>query len=144
MALEFYKKGQGYYTRLGTAIGAGVLTVLGCWSLYDKLSGITTGNIVTTNVKVWIQTGIPAVLFVVLGWLIFKAVNVPRYADFMIATEGEMKKVSWSTKKEIVTSTKVVIFTVIILAVLLAVVDFGFAKLFAWIGVLKIMVIGGD
>jgi preprotein translocase subunit SecE len=144
MALEFYKRGQGYYTRLGTALGSGLLAVLGCWALYNRLGGITTGNIVTANVKTWIQTGIPTVLFLVLGWVIFKAVNVPRYADFMIATEGEMKKVSWSTRKEIVTSTRVVIFTVLLMSILLAVVDYGFAKLFTWMHVLKIIVIGGD
>ncbi|MBN1846041.1 MAG: preprotein translocase subunit SecE [Sedimentisphaerales bacterium] len=139
MALEFYKKGQGYYTRLGTAIGAGVLAVLGCYSLYQKLDAITPGDTITPNVKVWLRAGIPAAVFAVLGWLVFKIVNSPRSADFMIATEGEMKKVSWSSKKEVINSTKVVIVTVIILSVLLAVVDFGFAKLFQWIGVLKVM-----
>ena len=134
MALEFYKRGQGYYTRLGTAIGTGVLLVLGCWALYNRLDGITTGSIVTASVKTWIQVGVPTAVFLGCAYVIFRALNVPRYADFMIATEGEMKKVSWSTKKEIVTSTKVVIFTVILVAVLLAVVDMFFARILTWIG----------
>jgi len=139
MGIQFYKKGQGYYTRLGTALGGGVLSALGCWSLYGKLGGLRTGNVVTANLKGWIQAGVPAVLFAVLCWVIFKLVNTPRYADFMIATEGEMKKVSWSTKKELISSTKVVIFTVIVMAILLAVVDLGFANLFKTVGVLKII-----
>ena len=141
MGLKIYKKGQGYYTRMGTAIGAGFLAALGCWSLYSKLEGISAGEgeLISSNVKSWIQAGVPAALFLGLGWLIFKLVNTPRFADFMIATEGEMKKVSWSTKKEIITSTKVVIITVFILAFMLAVVDYGFAKIFEWVGVLKVM-----
>jgi len=134
MGLEFYKKEQGYYTRMGIALGLGLLSVLGCWSLYNKLDGITS---LTPTAKVWVQAGVPAVLFLVLGWAIYKVLNTPKYADFMIATEGEMKKVSWSSKKEIITSTKVVIWTVLILSVLLAAVDFGFQVLFRFIHVLK-------
>jgi len=119
---------------MGIALGLGLLSVLGCWSLYNKLDGITS---LTPTAKVWVQAGVPAVLFLVLGWAIYKVLNTPKYADFMIATEGEMKKVSCSSKKEIITSTKVVIWTVLILSVLLAAVDFGFQVLFRFIHVLK-------
>ena len=110
---SFIKKDRGYYTRLGTALGIGLIAVLGCATLYQGLEGITTGEVVTPDVKVWIRAGVPAVLFLVFAWIVFKIVNTPRLADFMIATEGEMKKVSWSTKKEIATSTKVVLVTVL-------------------------------
>jgi len=105
-------------------------------ALYNTLDGLTFEN---ANLKSWIRAGVPAVSFVVLGWAIFKAVNMPKFADFMIQTEGEMKKVSWSSRKEIMASTKIVIVTVVILAIILAVVDFGFAELFQKIGVLKVM-----
>jgi preprotein translocase subunit SecE len=139
MSWEIYKKSQGYYTRVGTVIGAGLLAALGCYALYSKLDGIIPGKTITPVVKAWIQAGVPAVLFGVLGWAIFKAVNMPKWADFMIATEGEMKKVSWSSKKEIVTSTKVVILTVIVMAILLTLVDVGFTWVFTKIGVLQVM-----
>ena len=139
MGLEFYKKGQGYYTRLGTALGGGILSGLGCYALYNKLEGLATGETITPSAKSWIQAGVPALLFAVLCWAIFKLVNKARFADFMIATEGEMKKVSWSTKKEIYSSTKVVIFSVIIMSILLALVDVGFARLFQIVGVLKVI-----
>lgn len=137
MALKFYKKGQGYYTRLGTAIGVGILSALGCFALYNKLSGIRTGETITPAAKTWLQAGVPVLLLAVLAWVIFKIVNSPRCADFMIATEGEMKKVSWSSRKEIIGSTKVVIVTVLIMAILLAAVDWGFANFFQTVGVLK-------
>ncbi|MFQ6049008.1 MAG: preprotein translocase subunit SecE [Phycisphaerae bacterium] len=57
----------------------------------------------------------------------------------MIATEGEMKKVSWSTRREVIGSTKVVIAVVIMLAVMLFVVDTVFAVFFNFIDVLKIL-----
>jgi preprotein translocase SecE subunit len=55
----------------------------------------------------------------------------------MIATEGEMKKVNWSTRREIIGSTKVVILFTILLAVILFTVDIVFMTFFAWIGVLR-------
>jgi preprotein translocase subunit SecE len=139
MALKFYKKGQGYYTRMGTALAGALISALGSYALYNKLDGLRTDGMLTANAKAWIQAGVPVVVFGVLCWAIFKLVNNVRFADFLIATEGEMKKVSWSTKKEIIASTKVVVITVFILAFLLAMVDFSFANLFEWIGVLEVM-----
>ncbi|MCH7993750.1 MAG: preprotein translocase subunit SecE [Planctomycetes bacterium] len=55
----------------------------------------------------------------------------------MIATEGEMKKVSWSSKEEVIGSTKVVIMFTFMLALFLFVVDMVFQQVFKWIGVLK-------
>ena len=131
MALEIYKKGQGFYTRGGTALGTGLMTALGCWALYTKLDGITG---LKSETKILIQAGVPLIMFLALSWIIYKILNKARVADFMIATEGEMKKVSWSSKKEIITSTKVVIYTVIFLAVMLFAVDFCFRIMFAQMG----------
>jgi preprotein translocase subunit SecE len=74
---------------------------------------------------------VPAVLFVALGLLIFWLVNKPSVADFMVAAEGEMKKVSWSSKKEIAVSTFVVIVVVILMAALLGVTDLSFKLFFS-------------
>jgi len=49
--------------------------------------------------------------------------NKPKAADFLIATESEMKKVSWSNKAELVGSTIVVVVTVFLLAVFIFVMD---------------------
>ena len=73
---------------------------------------------------------VPAGLFVVLGFLIFWLVNKPSVADFMIAAESEMKKVSWSSRKEIAVSTFIVIVLVTLLAVFLGVTDLGFQMFF--------------
>jgi preprotein translocase SecE subunit len=49
----------------------------------------------------------------------------------MVAAEGEMKKVSWSSKKEIAVSTFVVIVVVILMAALLGVTDLSFKLFFS-------------
>lgn len=119
--LNIYKRNQGKYTRITTFVAAMVLGAWGCHSLMGKLYYLDSA---------YMQFGIPLVLFVALGFLMFMVVNRPKTADFFISTEGEMKKVSWSSKKEIIGSTKVVIVTTFLMAGLLFLVDFIFANLF--------------
>jgi len=115
MALEIYKHGQGKYTRLWSGVGAAVIIGLGCYRLYEKL-GVLTNNL-------WLQTMIPTVVFVVLAGSVFWAINRPSIADFMIAAEGEVKKVSWSSRQEIAVSTFIVMVVVVFLALLLGTSD---------------------
>ena len=122
MAFEIYKRGQGKYTRLCSAFGAAIIAGLGCLQLYKKLEG--------TDFGLWVETMVSAGLLVALFLLIFWLVNKPSIADFMIAAEGEMKKVSWSSKREIAVSTFIVILVVIFMAVLLGVVDLSFQLFF--------------
>jgi hypothetical protein len=42
--LRFYKPGQGYYTRMGTAIGAGILITWGAFFLLDELNALLDPN----------------------------------------------------------------------------------------------------
>ena len=82
--------------------------------------------------------GIPIAFAVVVGGLAWFFIYGHRgTGDFMIATEGEMKKVSWSSKEEVIGSTKVVILFTFMLALFLFVVDVVFQQAFKWIGVLK-------
>jgi len=55
-------------------------------------------------------------------------------AEFMIMTESEMRKVTWPSRKEVISSTRIVILITLILGVLLALVDVGFVQLFHLIG----------
>ncbi len=126
MVFDVYKRGQGKYTRLCSAFGAALVVGLGCYQLYKKLDAWDFG--------LWTKTMVPAGLFVALGLLIFWLVgNKVSIADFMIAAEGEMKKVSWSSRKEIAVSTFIVIAVVIIMATLLGATDLGFRTFFVWL-----------
>jgi len=121
MLFDIYKRGQGKYTRLCSAFGVAIIAGLGCLQLYRKLQA--------TDLGLWVETMVPAGLLVALCILFFWLINKASVADFMIAAEGEMKKVSWSSRKEIAVSTFIVIVVVIIMAALLGVTDFSF-KLF--------------
>jgi preprotein translocase SecE subunit len=71
----------------------------------------------------YIQYCVPLAVFLVGAYFIFILVNKERFADFLIATESEMKKVSWPTREELLGSTAVVIATVVILAVIIWLAD---------------------
>ena len=81
----------------------------------------------------WVSTLAPVGLFVVLAVFLLWLVNKASVADFMIASEGEMKKVSWSSRQEIAVSTLIVIVVVVLVAVLLGVTDITFRTFFSWI-----------
>ena len=131
MALfQIYKRGQGRYARTITFVSSLVIAIGGAVALSDKLGGysLTQGPIV--------RYGVPSLMVVAIGLAMFWIVNRTKSADFLIATEGEMKKVSWSSRKEIVGSTKVVIVATFIMAGILYTVDTGFAVLFTLMGVM--------
>ncbi|MDO8302499.1 MAG: preprotein translocase subunit SecE [Sedimentisphaerales bacterium] len=134
MSWKIYKSGQGYYTRLISAITAGVVVALGCYQLWRKLGAIDFGS---ANTNVLVTTLVPLAVFSGFGWLIYWLVNKPVVADFMISAEGEMKKVSWSSRKEIIASTTVVIVVVIAMSSLMAATDVFFQIFFRAIGVLQ-------
>jgi len=125
MMFNIYKRGQGKYTRLGSAFGLAIIIVLGCLQLYRKLQAVDIG--------LWGETMVPVGLFVVLSLLLFWIVNKPSISDFMIAAEGEMKKVSWSSRREIAVSTFIVIVVVILMAALLGITDLSFQLFFSWL-----------
>jgi preprotein translocase subunit SecE len=120
-----YKPGQGRYTRLYSGFGLAVIAGLGCWQLYRKLEANDLG--------LWIQTMVPTGLFLTAAVIAFWLVNKPSVADFMIAAEGELKKVNWSSRHEIAVSTFIVILVSIVLSVLLGATDFSFQLLFNWL-----------
>jgi preprotein translocase subunit SecE len=67
----------------------------------------------------------------------FKIMNKPTNADFLIATDSEMKKVNWTSKAELIGSTKIVILFVFLITVLLFVIDILFGYVFYFLKVLK-------
>ncbi len=59
---------------------------------------------------------IPGVLLIVGVWGTYCAVNVPGFADFLIAVEAEMNKVSWPTRGELFRASMVVLILIFALA----------------------------
>jgi preprotein translocase subunit SecE len=127
MLIEKYKWGQGKTTRLYTAVTVAILAAIGCWRVYQKLSASMD---VTTPIGLWLTVTVPLGIFVLIVFLLYWLLNKPMAADFLIAAEGELKKVSFSSKHEIAVSTFVVIVVVILTALMLGVADFCFNLFF--------------
>ena len=124
---SIYKPGQGKYVRWGTVGGIGVIVLVGAAWLGEhelKPYGVPAQ---ATGIMIWIALGAIAA---------FWAVNKPSLAEFMIMTESEMRKVTWPSRRALISSTKVVIFMTLLLAGLLWVVDVGFKALFEWMHIL--------
>jgi preprotein translocase SecE subunit len=117
-----YKPGQGKYSRLGTGFTVAIIVGIGCYRLYQMLGA--------SDLSLWITTMVPAVIFVALSVVTYWLLNKPAVADFLIAAEGELKKVNWSSRKEVAVSTFVVIVVVLLMAALLGTTDFVFQLIF--------------
>ena len=129
-----YKKGQGYWTRMGTAIGAALLGVMIAFEIYDKLPTFMKGE---PNHDRHIALTIAIIFLAAYSGFAYWYTNKPSTVDFLIATDSEMKKVNWATRKELVGSTKIVIVFMFLIAMYLFVCDLVFGGFFHLIHVLK-------
>jgi preprotein translocase subunit SecE len=125
---DVYKASQGWYARLWTALGLGALVLAGLYTLFLRISDTTSRTV---------SLAVPTTLAALFGWFIFRLVQYPPFADFLIATEAEMKKISWATWPELKRATLVVVVTVLLMAVYLFGVDLIWQALLKAIGVLR-------
>jgi preprotein translocase subunit SecE len=124
-----YKKGQGHWTRMGTLGGAVLIGVVTGQFLWSQRAELNISDRVT-----YFIVGIFALVYAAVA---FYLLNRPTNVDFLIATDSEMKKVNWTTRKELIGSTRVVILFMFLIAVVLFLYDLLFHTFFWWIGVLK-------
>jgi len=130
-----YKPGQGYYTRMGTVVGVSIVSLLGILWMWEYMKGWKVGGV---N-PLYVATAGAIVIGAVITYIMYLLVFVkPKTVDFLIATEGEMKKVNWSTRREVVGSTTAVIVTAIVIAVFCFGIDRAFFWFFAQIKVLDV------
>jgi preprotein translocase SecE subunit len=127
-----YKPGQGKWLRWGTVAGATLVAGLGAgWLGYYEPHLATAGE----YALVW--RVLAATLWLLLwAWLTFWFVNNPKWAEFLIMTESEMRKVAWPSRRDVINATKVVILLTFGLGGILWIVDVGFLGLFKWIGIM--------
>jgi preprotein translocase subunit SecE len=118
---SLYKPKQGRIVRQLTCLAIWLACWLGGWQLYEAMgawgSPSSTGNAAGfwRSARYWLPLSLVA-----LGmWFGYRVVNWPKFADFLIAVEAEMSKVSWPTKTELYRASMVVIFTMAFLAILL-------------------------
>jgi len=132
-----YKPGQGYWTRMGTAAAAVLIALLTAHFLYQNLpTWLIKMGVAQTAAKptsIYIITA----LAIAFGLFVWYMMNKPNNADFLIATDSEMKKVNWTSRRELIGSTKVVIIFMFLIAFLLFAFDIVFGYMFYFLDVLK-------
>lgn len=139
MSYGLYKPGQGYWTRVMTAVGAGMIALAAAVWLWPQLGAI---RIQKFDV-IYLQAGAASVIIVIATALIYWLVGLSHKAvEFFIATEGEMQKVNWSSRREVIGSTYVVIGVSLTIAAVLFITDLAFAKFFQVINVLQTSPVG--
>jgi preprotein translocase subunit SecE len=124
---DLYKPMQGWYARIYTAAGLGLIAAAGVWRIHEASVEYTLG---------W-RLGLPIVFAALLGWIVFRIIEFPPFAEFLIATSGEMNKVSWTSKDDLIRATTVVLSTVVVMAVFLYFVDALWTFILRLIGVLQ-------
>ena len=128
-----YKKDQGRLARMAVFWILTALTFYGCSSMRAELSARFEGlgrPMIASVPEVPILgldlTGAFMIaLFVFIGtvFVMYRFIETPKYADLLIETESELRKVTWPTPKEVVNSSLVVIFSVLFLMAFLAGAD---------------------
>lgn len=87
----------------------------------------------------YLQAGLASTIVLIGAIALFIYVGSHRKSvDFLINTDGEMKKVNWSTKREIIGSTQVVIVAAFLIAALLFGIDKMFSEFFRLVDVLQV------
>jgi len=140
-----YKRSQGQRVRRWTIIG--ILALAGCGVFLMMNRGVGSVGLKEWSVLVPFAGGrsivllkdlqftLPLLVTVASLWLAYRVVNVPVFADFLIATEAEMNKVSWTSRHRLVQDTVVVLVTVVLLTTFLFVVDVVWNQVLTRVGV---------
>ena len=127
LSFSVYKRNQGRVTRQVTFAAFAIALAVGVWRLSQLLpvwlaagGALSAGG--SNDVGV-VRVFIPGLILAAGLWVLYRLVNVPKFADFLIAVESEMAKVSWPTLGEVARSSAVIIFMIFALAFILAAFD---------------------
>lgn len=120
-----YKRSQGRWSRQVTFAAIAILVLFTSFRLYHA------GWLDARSSNAFLAIGIS---FFGL-WAAFRLVNVPQFADFLIAVEAEMNKVSWPTWPELFRASIVVIFVIFSMAIVLFGFDVAWQYFFSQIGI---------
>jgi preprotein translocase SecE subunit len=149
-----FKPSQGVRVRRWTVIGVLVLGACGIVTLIMHRSfgyerpGLTndwfwnipgTAGEYALPLMYKVHLLMPILLLVLLVYFSWRLVNVPVFADFLIATEAEMNKVSWTTRRRLIQDTIVVLVTVFLMTLFLFLVDIMWIQVLSnpYVGVLQ-------
>jgi len=127
-SVALYKRSQGRIVRQVTFGVLILMLALGAWSL---------NNFLSDKMPQRVDSVVTLVVLVVGAWLCYRVVNWSRFADFLIAVEAEMNKVSWPSRGELFRSSLVVMVTMFGLAGILFAYDILWRYVLTAIGVIQ-------
>ena len=125
--IGLYKPNQGRVVRQLTFLAIAVMALLAGYEMYRTgwFTGLFQGS-----------KYFSLIAFSAIGiWVAYRAVNYAAFADFLIAVEAEMNKVSWPAKNELWNASVVVMFVIFFMAGLLWVFDVIWSALFQLINI---------
>jgi len=138
-----YRKDQGRLARMAAFWSLAILALWGARALKIQLGVLSAALATPLGADANGQNGLylpvlavkvtPAFLIATaVGgasiFLLWRWLEKPKNADLLIDTESEMRKVTWPTFKDVISSSLVVIFCVIFLMAFLAGSDFLIAR----------------
>ncbi len=86
----------------------------------------------------YLQAGVAGTLMLIGAFVLYYLVGAKKKSvEFLVATDGEMKKVNWTSYREVKGSTMVVIAATFLIAGFLFIVDTAFSWVFGAMGVLQ-------
>ncbi len=132
-----YKSRQGRLVRRATFICLAVLTGFGSLALYGSAQDTLGVMADSPQYARYVQVGVPLVVWVVSCWVGFRAVNVPKFADFLISVEAELERVVWPASQQVVQATIVVLVVMFSLGAFLTVADNVWKWLFHFVGFIE-------
>jgi len=121
---DLYKRSQGRIVRQVTCLAIWVAFAISAYRLLVYLR-----TVIRDDQMAFVAYAAPAILLVLGFWIGYRIVNLPTFADFLIAVEAEMNKVSWPSKQELVRASIVVIVLIFGLTVVLYLYDVTWAML---------------
>jgi preprotein translocase SecE subunit len=143
-----FKPTQGRRVRRATMLGLLVMAACGVWTLLNHhvLDGVAKdwqlrvpflGTMVTLLPDV--RLTLPLLLAALAFWLSYRVVHIPTFAEFLVATEAELNKVAWPSRRSLLQDTIVVLVTVVLMTLFLFLVDVAWGKILSnpYVGVLR-------
>lgn len=121
LRFDLYKRSQGKIVRQVTGFTVALAFALAAWRLHQYLLAMVQVP--------GLAYGLPVVVLLAGLWFSYRLVNVPTFADFLIAVEAEMNKVSWPSRLELVRASIVVI----VLMFGLTLVLYGYDVALSWL-----------
>lgn len=126
-----YKRSQGRITRQVTFGAMALIFLVGFYRMHQFLSNMSIGEMML-GMKYWL----PGILFAIFGWISYRLVNLPSFADFLIAVEAELNKVSWPTRSELIRSSIVVLICLMTMMIVIFGFDLLWRKIFFFLNIL--------